>query len=66
MHCSIAVVPRKITCGKMKLQLSGTVRRNQLLISELAMYESLCMQYYCLAKTQIFDEMLAIMLTFTK
>ena len=25
MHCSIAVVPRKITRGKMKLQLSGTV-----------------------------------------
>ena len=25
MHCSIAVVPCKITCGKMKLQLSGTV-----------------------------------------
>ena len=25
MHCSIAVVPHKITRGKMKLQLSGTV-----------------------------------------
>ena len=25
MHCSIAVVPRKMTRGKMKLQLSGTV-----------------------------------------
>ena len=25
MHCSIAVVPRKIMRGKMKLQLSGTV-----------------------------------------
>ena len=25
MHCSIVVVPRKITCVKMKLQLSGTV-----------------------------------------
>ena len=25
MHCSIVVVPRKIMCGKMKLQLSGIV-----------------------------------------
>ena len=25
MHCGIAIVPRKITLGKMKLQLGGTV-----------------------------------------
>ena len=25
MHCNIAVVPRKITRGKMKLQWSGTI-----------------------------------------
>ena len=29
MHCSIVVVPRKITHGKMKLQLSGTVARDK-------------------------------------
>ena len=28
MHCSIVVVPHKITRGKMKLQLSGTVILN--------------------------------------
>ena len=35
MHCGIVVVPCKITCVKMKLQLSGTVVYSQfILVSE--------------------------------